>query len=116
MEPRGKDALELMERSGLTEKMAEEIRSVIAADERVDCVVLFGSRAKGSHREGSDIDLAVYGKEIDRRDASIWAERLEESLFPWGVDVVPIGEETDAALLEHIDRVGVTLFDNDPNE
>jgi predicted nucleotidyltransferase len=91
--------------------MIEEIRSVIAEDERVQRVVLFGSRAKGSYREGSDIDLAVYGKGIGRRDASIWAERLEESLFPWSVDVVPISEETDTALLEHIDRVGLTLAD-----
>lgn len=100
-----------MERTGLTERMIEEIRSVVAEDERVDRVVLFGSRAKGSHREGSDIDLAVYGNGIGRRDTSIWAERLEESLFPWSVDVVPISDETDTALLDHIDRVGVVLAD-----
>ena len=114
MEHRARGSEQLLERTGLTERMIEEIRSVIAEDERVDRVVLFGSRAKGSHREGSDIDLAVYGNGIGRRDASIWAERLEESLFPWSVDIVPIGDEIDTALLEDIDRVGFVLVDARP--
>lgn len=111
MERRARGSQQLVERTGLTERMIESIRSVIAGDERVERVVLFGSRAKGSYREGSDIDLAVHGEGISQRDASIWAEQLEEALFPWSVDVVPITEETDEALLEHIARVGVTLAD-----
>lgn len=71
-----------MERTGLTPKMIDRIHSVIAGDALVDRVVVFGSRAKGRHREGSDIDLAVYGEGIGQRDAAIWAEELEEALFP----------------------------------
>ena len=100
---------ELQQKTGLDAAKLETIRSLIGADRRVRRVRLFGSRAKGTWREGSDIDLAVQGEGIDRSDASRWAEELEEALFPWSVDVVIVDETTDQELIDHIDRVSVDI-------
>lgn len=94
---------------GLTPAQAATIRSVIGADARTSRILLFGSRAKGTHREGSDIDLAVAGTGLNRDDAARWAEELEEALFPWSVDVVLLDDETAPALRAHIERVGQEL-------
>lgn len=97
--------------TGLTPRMIAKIRSVVARDSRVERIILFGSRAKGTFREGSDIDLAVHGRAISARDAAKWREELQEQLFPWSVDVVPITNQTDPAILDHIRRVGISLVD-----
>ncbi|MFO7782369.1 MAG: nucleotidyltransferase domain-containing protein [Spirochaetia bacterium] len=93
--------------------MIDAIGSIIAADARVRKVILFGSRAKGSWREGSDIDLAVYGDDLGRSDAARWADELEEALFPWSIDVVVVDNEVDPDLRAHIERAGRVIFSRD---
>ncbi len=99
----------LSQHTGLSVEKLSTICRTIGSDSRVTQIVLFGSRAKGTWREGSDIDLAVSGEDLEPADASRWADTLEEALFPWSVDVVLLGDNTDAALKEHIDRVGLRL-------
>ena len=99
----------LSQHTGLSAEKLSTICRTIGSDPRVTQIVLFGSRAKVNCREGSDIDLAVSGEGLVTADASRWSDILEEALFPWSVDVVLFGDNTDAALKEHIDRVGVRL-------
>ena len=99
----------LSRQTGLSPEKLRTIRHTIGADSRVRRLVLFGSRAKGNWREGSDIDLAVTGVGLEHADASRWADLLEEELFPWSVDVVLLNNSTDPALREHIERVGVPI-------
>jgi predicted nucleotidyltransferase len=87
----------------------EQIHNVIGTDSSLDRIVLFGSRAKGTFREGSDIDLAVYGPGLSGADASRWIDELEERLFAWSVDIVVVHEETDQELRDQIARVGVEI-------
>ncbi len=100
---------ELKHQTGLSADKLSAIRDIIGADPRVKQIVLFGSRAEGAWREGSDIDSAVLGEGIGPGDASRWADSLEEALFPWSVDVVLLNDSTDTALREHIERVGVVM-------
>ena len=46
---------------GLSENIIERIQKTFEANAKVDAVIIFGSRAKGNYKEGSDIDLAVKG-------------------------------------------------------
>jgi predicted nucleotidyltransferase len=46
-------------RWGLSEEDISRIRSVFRRNSRIRQVILFGSRAKGTFRRGSDIDLAL---------------------------------------------------------
>ena len=78
---------------------------------------LFGSRAKGNYKVGSDIDIAVRFRRKDSvRRATLLNElhdRLEEELpLPYFFDLVDYNAINNSALKEHIDRVGIIMFKN----
>jgi len=101
--------------TGLSPEKIQTIRDTISGDPAVSGlvrrIVLFGSRAKGTWREGSDIDLAVVGSGIPPTAGWRWSEELEERLFPWSVDCIVIDDTCDPDLLAHIGRVGISLYD-----
>lgn len=73
-----------------------------------DKIVLFGSRARGDHRERSDIDLAVYGMPEGSR-ALFWSE-LDDLPTLIDFDIVHVTEVTDPKLLRNIEKDGVVLM------
>ena len=66
--------------------------------------ILFGSRAKGTFKKGSDIDLAIVG---DEKKVSYFLN--EEINLPYFFDIINLHKITNKNLLEHIDRVGKPL-------
>jgi uncharacterized protein len=96
-------------RGGFTEDRWRDIARTIASVKPCGRIVVFGSRAKGGWREGSDVDLAVWGRSWDLLDAEHARELLEERCFPWSFDVVLPRHVKDSALLEHIARVGFAI-------
>jgi len=99
------------EKFGLSERNGHLIHDVLARFGEVDEAVLFGSRAKGCYKNGSDIDLAVKGAVGKDTQAQLLAA-FEESLLPYFVDVVVYSHLRNDALREHIDRVGVCVYRN----
>jgi predicted nucleotidyltransferase len=69
--------------------------------------VVFGSRAKGNAKPGSDVDLAVWGQ-VDV--AHLTAELQDEGPLPYLFDVVPYETLRHEALKEHINRVGIEIY------
>lgn len=74
-----------------------------------DRVVLYGSRARGDHRDRSDIDVAVFGAPAASQSAFL--EALEELPTLLDFDLVYVTDATSQALLDHIQRDGVILMD-----
>lgn len=95
--------------TGIPEALRARVCSLLSTDTRVQSVLLFGSRALGTWREGSDIDIAVSGSGLDRTDVWNWKSRLEDDVFPWSLDIVLVDNRTDRHLREHIERVGRPL-------
>jgi predicted nucleotidyltransferase len=74
-------------------------------------VVLFGSRAKGTQKIASDVDLAIKGKAVTYATAVRLADMLnEEKPLPYFFDVLHYESIIEPRLLEHIDRVGIVLY------
>ncbi len=97
-------------RHGLTEEDLATIRRVVRQFPAVEQVLLFGSRAKGNYKPGSDVDLAIKGPNIDYETSARLAEMLnEETLLPYFFDVVHYDSLAEPRLVQHIDRVGVPL-------
>lgn len=77
-------------------------------------LVLFGSRAKGTYKKGSDVDLAIKGATVTYDTAVKLADVLnEEKPLPYFFDVIHYESITEPHLIEHIDRVGVVLYSKD---
>jgi uncharacterized protein len=83
----------------------ELVRSVLRLHPEVTSATLFGSRAKGTHSDRSDVDLAVAG-EIEPLRAEAIAAELEELPLPYRFDVQSLAHIQHRPLLEHIQRVG----------
>lgn len=96
---------------GLGEQTLARIRAVLAAHPAVTKAVLYGSRAKGTHKPGSDIDLTLCGDAITPRDVSRIADALDALDLPYVIDLSAYGQLHHAALREHIERVGVVIYD-----
>lgn len=54
-----------MQNFGLPDKTLADIRHFLAECPPVEKAILYGSRAKGNHRPGSDIDLTLTGDRLD---------------------------------------------------
>src|SRR5437016_43642 len=101
-------------RHGLTDKTIAKIAGVLARFPTVESVVLFGSRAKGAHKPGSDIDLALVGDTLDSRTLGRIDDALDDLLLPYRFSLVIYGKNTDPQIAAHIERVGVPFFEREP--
>jgi predicted nucleotidyltransferase len=98
---------------GLSDKTITAIRQTFAEFPAVEKAILYGSRAKGNFKHGSDIDLTLVGDMLDINALGRIADRLDESLIPYQVDLSIFGQLRHAGLKEHIERVGVVFYERD---
>lgn len=98
--------------TGLSELDIEYIVGVIAKFREIKKAVVFGSRAKGSYKAGSDVDIAIYGDDITFDTISSLHSLLEdESPLPYFFDIVDYTHLDHNELREHIDRVGIVIYE-----
>lgn len=73
-------------------------------------VVLYGSRAKGTHHERSGIDIALEGEQLNRFTIGAIQMDLDDLDIPWQIDAQSYHELRNPELIEHIDRVGQVIW------
>ncbi|WP_137896860.1 nucleotidyltransferase domain-containing protein, partial [Ramlibacter sp. 2FC] len=83
---------------------------VFARHPAIESVVLYGSRAKGNYRPGSDIDLAIKGRPMPFAELLKIEDEVDDLLLPYTVDLLLYNELSNADLIAHIDRVGVEVY------
>ncbi len=95
--------------NGLTKEQNTAILNEVRRFQKATKLVVFGSRAMGNHKHGSDIDLAVWGLEPGEvRKLNI---RLNEYLsLPHKFDVVGFESVNDPELKQHILESGKTIY------
>lgn len=102
--------MELSARTGLSVSLLEQLREVFRRYPEVRKVLIYGSRAKGSFKPGSDIDLAVFATDMSSsRFAGLWSE-LDELPLVFTLDVVHWDTLGNAALQQRIVAEGVELL------
>ena len=95
---------------GLIERDFIYINEAIREFPEIEEVILFGSRAKGNYKIGSDVDLAIKGDRITYEITARFADCLnEEKPLPYFFDVVHYEAIANPILKAHIDHVGITL-------
>lgn len=95
---------------GLTEGEIDLLRVALRGLPDINRVWLFGSRAKGTARPNSDIDLAVEGLDSALKVAAA-VERLNELPLPYQIDLQAWEDIKNHELREHISRVGILLYE-----
>src|SRR5437588_6571827 len=88
---------------GLEDKVVNRIIAVLQKFPEVDEVIIYGSRAKGNYKPGSDIDLTVKGN-LDQRLLNKIDIELDDLLLPYTFDLSVYSHIKNENLLDHIER------------
>ena len=100
-----------MAKHGLTAEQVELIRLILKPySDSITKVCLFGSRATGSYRANSDIDLVIHGPIEENTIDRLWT-LFQESSLPYKVDVKSYELTRYTPLKRHMDEVEVSLFE-----
>lgn len=99
---------------GLPEHALETVRDILASFPEVETALIYGSRAMGTQRPGSDIDLTLLGADLGEQQLSEISTRLDESDIPYLVDLSLHKDIDNAGLLAHIARVGQVFYVRSP--
>jgi predicted nucleotidyltransferase len=100
---------------GLTPHEIDLLQGVFRRFPAIREVVLSGSRAKGTYRPESDIDLALIGIDDDVQAEAV-ADELDELPLPYQFDVKAYNNVKYGPLREHIARVGIVLYQRDSSD
>ncbi len=95
---------------GLKKTTIDGINGVFSRYLNIEKVVIYGSRAKGNYRNGSDIDLTLFGKDLTYEQLNRIETELDDLLLPYSIDL-SLFEHIDATdLIHHINRVGKLFY------
>lgn len=95
---------------GLNHRTLEQLRSVFGQYPEIEGAIIYGSRAKGNYREGSDIDLSMKGALLtDNIRSSVWLA-LDDLNLPFKIDLSVFDLLHSESLEEHIERVGISFY------
>jgi len=93
---------------GLNESTIEQICAVFTKYPQVEKAVLYGSRAKGNYRNGSDIDLTLFGgADLTLNVLYEIMGEIDDLLLPYTIDLSIFNHINDGDVIEHIQRAGV---------
>jgi predicted nucleotidyltransferase len=97
---------------GLPEPTIHKIFEVLSHYAQVDKAILYGSRAKGNFKNGSDIDLTLIGsEELTQTMLYKILDDLDDLLLQYTIDLSIYDDIGDPDVIEHIQRVGVTFYE-----
>jgi predicted nucleotidyltransferase len=96
---------------GLKENTIQKIQEVLAAFPEVSVAVIYGSRAKGNYKPGSDIDLTLKGNNLNLSIANKISLALDDLYLPYTFDLSVYNHIDNPELIEHINRIGITFYE-----
>ena len=100
-------------RYGLSEETIEKICGILAQHPAIERAMLYGSRAKGTFKFGSDIDLSLQGATLTLKELGDIASELDDLLLPYTVDLLIFDTLDHINLRDHIERVGKIFYERD---
>ncbi len=95
---------------GLKRSILNKLCSIFQKHEAIESVIIYGSRAKGNYRAGSDIDLTIKGKVLPFLELMQIEDQIDNLYLPYMVDLSQYESLTNKELIEHIDRIGVKIY------
>lgn len=95
---------------GLSADTIDAIKKVFSKFPGIEKAVIYGSRAKGNYKTGSDIDLVLVAPTLKSTDLSKIELELDDLMLPYTLDLSVFHLIENEALIDHINRVGLEFF------
>lgn len=100
-----------MNQFGLSNKTIESILGVLKKYPNIEKCVVYGSRAIGNYRNGSDIDLTLLGENLTLTELFKIENELDDLLLPYKIDLSIFHQINHEGLIEHIKTNGKVFFE-----
>jgi len=95
---------------GLSDKTTAQIRNAIDSFPEIEKAILYGSRAKGTYHNGSDIDLTLVGNGLNQALLFQLMDKIDDLMLPYTFDISIFDQVSNHDFREHVKRVGVVLY------
>lgn len=100
----------MMIKTGLNDIDIEKIKTIFKMHKEIEKVVLYGSRAKGTYKPASDIDLVLVGEDLNLTIQQAVESGLEDLLLPFKFDISIYQQIENKELINQIERVGKVFY------
>lgn len=99
---------------GLPAHVITKLNAIFNKNNKIQQVILYGSRAKGNYRNGSDIDLSIIADTMTLSEFLAIDTQIDDLLLPWQVDLSLHHMIDNDDLLLHIDKAGILFYPTNP--
>ncbi|MBS9902359.1 MULTISPECIES: nucleotidyltransferase family protein [Vibrio harveyi group] len=96
-----------VQENGLKVKHQQQLIALLTQHPHVCAAWLFGSRAIGTFKPNSDIDLVLEGEQLDLTDVAELLTQIELTTIPYKVDILIKHKIKNDKLIDHIEKHGV---------
>ena len=102
---------------GLSSTATEQIRKILREFPDIEMASIYGSRAMGNYKKGSDVDLAIFGSSLKPDTPLGLSRRLnQEAPLPYHFDVTDMRRLDNSDLRHHIQTHGKHLYEKTPSQ
>ena len=98
---------------GLKDIELQAIRETLATIPEVEEAIIYGSRARGTNRVSSDVDITLKGSNLTYLQLALLDAKIDDLYLPYFVDLSLFSMLKNQDLIESIEREGKLLFRND---
>lgn len=102
--------MKIHETIGLSETDFKILIDTLSSVPNIEEGIIYGSRAKGTYKPFSDVDLTLKGENLNMRDLYSLSEKLEDSSLPYLFDISDFNKITNPNLKAHIVRRGIRIY------
>lgn len=95
---------------GLEQHIIDQLNNIFSHYEDIDQVLIYGSRAKGNYKNGSDIDLTILSDNFNNSNLLKVANQIDDLLLPYKIDLSVFRQISNPDLIDHINRVGDVFY------
>jgi predicted nucleotidyltransferase len=99
--------------TGLEPGDIKKIRKVFSAFKEIDIAKIYGSRAKGTFRPASDIDVCLFGEHLNLTILHEIEFQIDDLLLPFKFDLSIYHQISNPDFKDHINRVGKIFYKKD---
>jgi predicted nucleotidyltransferase len=98
-------------RFGLSDTTIEKIKNVFSKYPELEKALIYGSRAKGNYKTGSDIDITFIGKELNKTILGKIEDEIDDLLLPYTFDLSIFDSITNPDFIGHVNRAAQVFYE-----
>lgn len=98
---------------GIKEEQWDMLCNIFANNPKIEKVILYGSRAKGTYKPFSDVDITLVGNDLSTTDLADTMNAIDDLLLPYMFDVSLYHKLKSPELLDHISRRGIAVYNRE---